>query len=154
MNSIMKNVSFLRSCCHLLGVFFLLFSDLCFASLVKGGPGPNKVQKDRKTIKKGTQKGPHFHKNSEIFALCFPLIFGGVLGNVFSRFGGRSVPNGSHLRVLFQPCCGKAGKLKTRVSCRPNTTFPSFEGLGQEVLGNLFSRSFLRRVLRRDLTIC
>ena len=142
MNSIMKNVSFLRSFCHLLVVFFLLFSDLCFASLVKGGPGPNKVQKDRKTIKKGTQKRPNFHKNSEFFVMFYSLVFGGVLGRVFLRFGGRNAPNGGYLGTLFQVCCSKAGKLKTSVSFTPNTTFPSFEGLGQDVLRNFFQHLF------------
>ena len=74
--------------------------------------------------------------------MFFSLIFGGVLGSVFLRFGGRSVPNGGYLGTLFQPCCSKAGKLETRVSCTPNTTFQSFEGLGQDVLGNFFQHLF------------
>ena len=134
----MKKVSFLRSFCHLLGVFLSLFSDLGFASVVKGGPGPNKVQKDRKTVKKGAHKEYHFHNNSEFFVMFFSLIFGGVLGSVFLRFGCRSVPNGGYLATLFQLCCSKAGKLETKVSWKPNTTFQSFAGLGQDVLGNFF----------------
>ena len=125
-----------------MGVFLSLFSDLGFASVVKGGPGPNKVQEDRKTLKNGPQKGHHFHKNSEFFVMFFSLVFGGVLGSVFLRFGGRSVPNGGYLGTLFQLCCSKAGKLKTSVSCTPNTTFPSFEGLGQDVLRNFFQHLF------------
>ena len=39
--------------------------------MVKGGPGPNKVQEDRKALKNGTQSGPHFHKNSEFFIVFF-----------------------------------------------------------------------------------
>ena len=85
----MKNVLFFTCFCHLLGVFLLLFSDLGFASVVKGGPGPNKVQEDRKTLENGPQKGYHFHKNSTFFVMLLSLVFGGVLGSVFLRFGRR-----------------------------------------------------------------
>ena len=135
-------MSFLSWFCHLLGVFLSLFSDLGFASVVKGSPDPNKVQEDRKTLKNWPQKGHHFHKNSKLFVMFFSLVFGGVLGSVFLRFGGRSVPNGGYLGTLFQLCCSKAGKLKTSVSCTPNTTFPAFEGLGQDVLRNFFQHLF------------
>ena len=56
----MKNVSFSTSICHLLGVFFPFFSDLGFASMVKGGPGPNKVEKERKPYKTETKKDTTF----------------------------------------------------------------------------------------------
>ena len=110
--------------------------------MVKGGPGPNKVQEDRKTLKNGPQKGHNFHENSELFVMFFSLVFGGVLGSVFLRFGGRNVANEGYLGTLFQLCCSKAGKLKTSVSWKPNTTFASFEGLGQDVLRNFFQHLF------------
>ena len=83
-----------------MGVFLSLFSDLGFASVVKGSPDPSKVQEDRKTLKNGPQKGHHFHKNSEFFVMLFSLVFGkswevffcalvaempqmGLLGNTF-----------------------------------------------------------------------
>ena len=74
--------------------------------------------------------------------MFFSLVFGGVLGSVFLRFGRRNVPNGGYLGTLFQLCCSKAGKLKTSVPCTPNTTFPGFEGLGQDVLRNFFQHFF------------
>ena len=125
-----------------MGVFLSLFSDLGFASVVKGSPDPNKVQEGRKTLKNGVQKGHHFHKNSQFFVMFFSLVFGGVLGSVFLRFGGRNVQNGGYLDTLFQVCCSKAGKLKTSVSCTPNTTFPSSEGLGKDIWGNFFHHLF------------
>ncbi len=149
----MKNCSFLSWFGHLLGVFLSLFSDLGFASVVKGGPGAAKVAQNRNTLKKGHQKGHIVNTNYELFAIFVSLIFGGISGSVFLRFGGRSVPNGGYLETLFQPCCSKAGKLETRVSCIPNTTFHGFEGLGSDVLGNTFSRPFLRWVWRGDFTI-
>ena len=98
MNGILMNcVSFLVSFCDFCGVVFTLFSDLGFASVVKGGPGPNKVQEGRKTLKNGPQKEHRFHNNSEMFVVFFSLVFGGVLGSVFSPFGGQSVPNGATL---------------------------------------------------------
>ncbi len=53
----MNCVSFLVSFCDVLGVIFSLFSDLGLASVVKGGPGPKKVEKETNTFKKGDQKG-------------------------------------------------------------------------------------------------
>ena len=53
---LMKGVSFLVSFCGFLGVVFLIFPDLGLASVVKGGPGLNKMQKGRKTVKKGIPK--------------------------------------------------------------------------------------------------
>ena len=52
----MKGVSFFVSFCGFLGVVFALFPDLGLASVVKGGPGLNKMQKGRKTVKKGVPK--------------------------------------------------------------------------------------------------
>ena len=76
------------------------------------------------------------------FVLFFSLVFGGVLGSVFLRFGRRNVPNGGYLGTLSELCCSKAGKLKTSVSSTPNTTFLGFEGLGQDVLCNFFQHLF------------
>ena len=52
----MKGVSFFVSFCGFWGVVFSLFPDLGLASVVKGGPGLNKMQKGRKTVKKGVPK--------------------------------------------------------------------------------------------------
>ena len=60
---------------------------------------------------------------------------------------------GGYLGTLFQLCCSKAGKLKTSVSCTPNTTFQTFLGTGFGHLGQLFPTSFLGWVLRRGFTI-
>jgi hypothetical protein len=80
----MNCVSFLVSCCDVLGVIFSLFSDLGLASVVKGGPGLTKMQKEiEKHSKKGSQKGVTFHKKSVFFTIAFLLIFGTVLGSVF-----------------------------------------------------------------------
>ena len=46
----MKGVSFLVLFCGFLGVVFSLFPDLGLASVVKGGPGLNKMEKERKTV--------------------------------------------------------------------------------------------------------
>jgi MFS family permease len=88
------------------------------------------AKKDKHSRKRLTKKGTVCMR-IRCFLLCvFLLIFAGVLQSVFSRFGGRSVPNGSYLGTLFQPCRSKVGKLKTMVSFQPSTTFQSFEGLG------------------------
>ena len=79
----MNCVSFLVSFCDVLGVIFSLFSDLGLASVVKGGPGLTKMQKERKTLQKGIQKGVTFPKKSVFFTIAFLLIFGTVLGSVF-----------------------------------------------------------------------
>ena len=79
MNGIlMKGVSFLVSFCDLLGVVFSLFPDLGLASVVKGGPGLNKMKRERKTLQKGVQKGVTFHKKSVFFSIAFLVIFGTV----------------------------------------------------------------------------
>ena len=146
----MKIVSFLNWFCHLLRIFLSLFSDLGFASVVKGSPDPNKVQEGRKTLKNGVQKGHHFHKNSQFFVMFFSLVFGGVLGSVFLRFGSRNGPNGGYLGALFQLCCSKAGKLKFVYT---KHYFCEFWGARSGRLAQLFPTSFLGWVLRRDFTI-
>ena len=41
--------------CNFGGAILSLFSDLGFASVVKGGPDPKKVRKDRKTLENGAR---------------------------------------------------------------------------------------------------
>ena len=53
---LMKGVSFLVSFCDVMGIIFALVSDLGLVSVVKGGPGLNKMQKGRTTVKKGVPK--------------------------------------------------------------------------------------------------
>ena len=138
-------------CCHLLGVFLSLFSDLGFASVVKAGPGPNKVQECRKTLKNGPQKEHHSHKNSEFFVMLFSLVFGGVSGSIFLRFGGRSVPNGGYLGNFSSYVAAKLESWK--LVFRVHHYFSEFWGAGLGHLGQLFPTSFLGWVLRHGFTI-
>ena len=79
----MKGVSFLVSFCDFLGVVFSLFPDLGLALVVKGGPGSNKMEKEKKAIKKGVRNGETFDKKSVFFIIVFPLFFGRVSGSFF-----------------------------------------------------------------------
>ncbi len=64
-----------------------LFSDLGFASVVKGGPGPNKAQEDRQTLKNGPRKGHHFRKNSVFFVMFFRCVLEGSCEVFFCALG-------------------------------------------------------------------
>ena len=79
----MIHVSFLVSFFQLVGIVFWFFSDLGLASVAKWGPGPNKVKKNTKIIKKGDQKGYHFHKISLFVAMLFCCCFLEEISEVF-----------------------------------------------------------------------
>ena len=59
------------------------FSDLGFASVVKGGPDPNTVREDRKTLKRGGQQLHKFSKRFILVRCVFFVGLGGVSGSVF-----------------------------------------------------------------------
>ena len=82
----MNCVSFLVSFCDVLGVIFSLFSDLGLASVVKGGPGLTKMQKERKTLQKGVPKRSHFSQEICIFYNCFSIDFWNSLGKCFLAY--------------------------------------------------------------------
>ncbi len=139
----MKNVSCISLFYHFVGVCFSTFFRI-WASLRwwREAQIRTKCKKIEKHPKIDPKKDTIFIRIRS-FSWCFcSLVFGGVLGSVFLRFGRRNVPNGGYLGTLFQLCCSKAGKLKTSVSFPPNTTFPGFEGLGQDVLRNFFQHLF------------
>ena len=83
--------------------------------------------------------------------MCFIVDFWRSLGTFFSRFGSRSVPNGSYLGTFFQTYCSKGGK----PSGFMYTThyFLEIWGAGFGRVGQFFSRKFIRWVWRSDFTI-
>ena len=66
-----------------MGVIFSLFLDLGLASVVKGGPGLNKIKKERNTLQKGVQKGVTFYKESIFFTIVFSTDLWTSLGKCF-----------------------------------------------------------------------
>ena len=88
----------------LVGCLFVTFFG---SGLRFGGEGKPRSEQSAKTLKNEPQKGHHFQKNSEFFVMFFSLVLGRVLGSVFLRFGGRSVPNGDYLGTLFQHVAAK-----------------------------------------------
>ena len=66
--------SFFDQFCHFGEAILSLFLDLGFVSVVKGGPDPKKVRKNRKTQNMEARKDTIFCKH-RICSLCFFVVF-------------------------------------------------------------------------------
>ena len=135
------------------GQFFTLFWDLGLTSVMKWGPGPNKVEKGTKTFKKGDQKGEPFHKNSMFFVMCFVVDFWRSLAKCFFAFWWPKCPKWELLVDTFPDMSKQRWKTENSGFVYTKHYFLEFWGAGFWRVGQLFSRSFLRWVWRHDFTI-
>ena len=132
---------------------FTLFGDLGIPSVVKWGPGPNKVKKETKTVKKGDQKGEPFHKNSMFFVMCFFVDFWRSLGKCFFAFWWPKCPKWELLGDTFPDMSQQRWKTENSGFVYTKHYFLEIWGAGLGRVGQFFSRYFLRWVWRGDFTI-
>ena len=121
--------------------------------MVKWGPGPNKVKKETKTVKKGVQKGAPFHKNSMFFVMCFFVDFWRSLGKCFFAFWWPKCPKWELLGDTFPDMLQQRWKTENSGFVYTKHYFLEIWGAGLGRVGQFFSRSFLRWVWRGDFTI-